>query len=198
MASFRFKLSGTLIEKLCMVQFTFRKNSIPDDVFWYMIKLSMKIDMHDVCVYDDDNKNFVSMFEYGPDLKIKVRDKWNMLDMDGLKRIYENTHKWNSTIGFVQKNKLGELNIIMQYREDTYTIFTFSDNILKTNLCCVKFNEDSQFTWYDDKVNDIIERRALLLFSYYRFCQNFSLIEFKHLKLLKQKFNIQKALFMDC
>ncbi len=193
-----FRLSDDLHEKLCLVLHVFRENNMPDDVFWYMIKPFFRVNMNDLCLYDNDDKKFTSIFEYGLDFKIKIRDKWNMLEMDLLKNTHKFIHKWNIAIGIAQKNKSGNLNIMMQVKVDTYIIFTFSDNKVDVYLFCIQFNKNFKFTLDDDEINNIIKEKAQLLFTNHKFCRHYALIELNHLKLLKQKFNIKSSLFIDC
>ena len=56
LSNLKFRLSSELVSKLCLVQHVFRKNGLPDDVFWYMLEPLFKTDMKkDVCVWSDND-----------------------------------------------------------------------------------------------------------------------------------------------
>lgn len=197
MALFRFKLSDILIEKLCLVLHVFRENNVPDDVFWYMIKPYGKVEKKDIFIYDNDDKKFVSMFEYGHDLKIKVRDKWNMFEIEFLKNICPSRKLWMFRDGIVKTNKLGNQNVIIQNNADTYTLFSFSNNSFESYLCRIQLDDNFVLNVDNNCVNKIIRNGAILLCKKSHWVRCSQLLNLNQYYLIRQKFNIT-GFFMDC
>jgi len=71
LSNLKFRLSSELVSKLCLVQHVFRKNGLPDDVFWYMLEPLFKTN---VCVWSDNG--LMSVFEYKENFDVGLKDEY--------------------------------------------------------------------------------------------------------------------------
>lgn len=144
----KFQLSNTLIYKLCLIQHIFRKNGLPDDVFWHVINPLLKTDMNDVCVWSDGN--FTSMLEYGECFDVVLKNKFDVFGNNFIRFTKKRMFIKDAYKKFHMSSTYDDINKIMTCHTCTYkhnnlqlhTLFSFDENNVNAYLCYVKFDDE--------------------------------------------------------
>lgn len=187
----KIQLSNALIHKLCLVQYIFRKNALPDDVFWYMIKPQLQTDITDVCVWYWGE--FMSILEYGPNFNVTIKDDGYMF---GQKLPYILGHykqdKFN-TDKFKDIHKDDGIVYFISYDKhhtfpELYVVFKIENDVISPYICFNKYN-DAHDDINDKVIEDLIKYNALNLhYEYFKYSTKKLRkigIDWKHVNLLK-------------
>jgi hypothetical protein len=191
----KFELSQQLIKKLCMVNWVFIKNGVPDDVFKYVITpLFPSNTIDNVFIFDVTTKKFTSMFEYGYDFNVVLKNEWTKYGNNDIGRslsnnaIYNlnftNNHSGKSVLRMCGINNTHYTHMIYynnEYSKHLHTMFSFlHDNVECHTFYVKQISED------DINVVDKVIENNLLKFSGYLIKSN--LWHKKYLELLKNKY----------
>jgi hypothetical protein len=186
----KFQLSSALIHKLCLVQYGFRKNGIPDDIFWYMINPLFKTDMNDVCVWHWGE--FMKILEYDYNFNITIKDDGYILGptLPYTLACYKQD-KFNSSQFFVI-HRDNKIIYFISYIKDCcipylYVVFKIENNFITSSVCYNKYDTD-----YDDlndsEIEEIIYDNEFGFYHHYSHNSDSQLrklgIKREHLKLL--------------
>lgn len=150
LSNLKFRLSSELVSKLCLVQHVFRKNGLPNDVFWYMLEPLFKTDMKkDVCVWSDNG--FVSMFEYGYNFDVVLKDEYDVFGDYFVKFIKNKMFlpdiygKYNRSSICDTHKKIITLHTcnITHNKLPIHTLFSFSKYNVNGYICYVKTENET-------------------------------------------------------
>ncbi len=180
---FKFGLTSLLIEKLCLVQYVFRKNGLPDDVFWYMLEPLFKTNKNDVSTWYEDK--FVSLYRYDYDFNIIIKHVW----ADTTDKLINHLSTNNNSKIFDEYRNSDWLYLIVYDYEPVYNVF----HIRGDNICAHTFYNNYDNDNVDDyEINRIKTYNAHNAYLHYRGTKNNKLkklgIKGKHIDLLKKMF----------
>jgi hypothetical protein len=200
----KFGLSETLIEKLCLILHIFRKNDVPDDVFYYIINpFFSKIDATNVYTWIMEYKKFIGMMEYDYNFKIVLKDEWDHLDLTIVKYMTKYTHNdfyEKGVFGFtIILNECDVLHYVSYTKRNDnlpiYSLFQISNDDVNIYVCYTDFN-NCKYDVNDDIVNDVIKKGYDAMYKEIYMLQVENINE-AHLKLLKKKIDIEIVYDVD-
>lgn len=190
---FKFGVTNRLIKKLCLIQYIFRKNNVPDDVFWYILKPLFKTNKNNIYIWN--GKKFESVFVYDYDFKIIARHIYSGTNDKLINTISEYNNKNFDCQKFFDAYIISNVMYFMVYsgKHDNlvlYNVFRISGK----NICAYTFYnkyDDTNINNIDnDDIQNMINRNALDVYTYYRGVKNNKLkklgIKGYHIDLLKK------------
>lgn len=191
----KFRLSKDLIKKLCIVQLIFRKNGVPDDVFKYVITpLFPSNTIDDVFMFDETTKKFTSMFEYGYDFNVVLKNKWSKYGENDIGSYLSKNAHHNAQTAIIHNTKsilrmcgidtnhyTHMIYYNSEYSKYLHTMFSFlHDNVECHTFYVKQISEDDM-----NVVDKVIENNLLNFSGYLR---KSGLWDKKYLDLLENKY----------
>lgn len=187
----KLKLSSELVSKLCLVQYIFRKNGIPDDVYSYIMKFLFDYDMNDVCIWT--NGKFESIIEYDYDFDMCLKKEWNVFGDNFIKFIKEYMVKKHIYLKYCRTITITDDRVIFHICNEflIHTLITITNYDVKAYLCHVDWNGKYDDIYIDEnKIFKYEVNRILDSYGGHIYNHNFNVVSDgitkDHLKRLQQ------------
>lgn len=210
-SNIKFPISKTLFEKIWLIKFIFRKYNLPNEMYEHVMNPLFKSNINPVMIWSENDKKFVSMFEYAYKFSVVLNKKWKTIfnpkfmgyiARDSFKTEFtKDNFCWTVTDnniihedGFI--NYFDDFMLISYAKrnknESIYTLFTFSNDNIHVHACYTNYFNDLIFANEND-MNDIIDNDMQRLYwdllgsTFKGFNER---ITKKHIEILQRKIEI--------